>query len=226
MTSRSRARRGRERPAWHPVSGVLELPHDLRSRLDGLSDPFADPAPFRAAAVLAPLLPASAPDEGPRLLLIERASDLRAHAGQIAFPGGKPEASDRDLLDTALREAWEEVALPRERVRVIGRLQPVPVPTGFLVFPFVGIVDADFEPRCDAGEVKSVLTPSLRRLADPAVYRHRGTREWQGVHYDLHEFQIHEPPLWGATARMVYDLLGRLGLAPRPGGAGDADERG
>lgn len=199
---------------------MFDLPLDLSSRLDGLGDPYADPAPFRAAAVLAPLLPERAPGEGPRLLLIERASNLRAHAGQLAFPGGKPEASDRDLLDTALREAWEEVALPRDQVRVIGRLEPVPVPTGFLVFPFVGIVDGDYEPRCDPSEVTAVLTPPLRQLADPAIYRHRGTREWQGRHYDLHEFQIHQPPLWGATARMVYDLLRRMELAPRPGDDG------
>ena len=60
------------------------------------------------------------------------------------------------------------------------------------------------------------LTPSLRVLSDPGRYTHRGSAEWQGRHYDLHEFAIHDPPLWGATARMVYDLLERLELQPRP----------
>lgn len=164
--------------------------------------------------MLAPILLADDPAEAPRLLLIERAGNLRAHAGQLAFPGGKPEAEDRDLLATALREAWEEVALPAERVTILGRLTPTPVPTGYLIVPFVGVVRGAFEPTLATSEATSMITPTLSRLADPAVYRFLGERDWQGQRYELHEFQIHQPPLWGATARMVHDLLRRLDLAP------------
>ena len=188
------------------------IPHDLAARLDLIDAPLADPAPMRHAAVLALILPG---DE-PRVLLIERAAHLRNHAGQLAFPGGKPEPADRDLLDTALREAEEEVALPRGQVKVLGRLRPVPVPSGFVVVPFVGLVDGEWQPRWDTSEVTSVLTPTLHDLADPARHRFIGKREWMGVLYALHEYHIHTPPLWGATARMVRDLLHRLDLGPNP----------
>ena len=184
----------------------MQIPHDLSRRLDALDAPVADPAPFRHAAVLAALLP------GPltRIVVIERANHLRTHAGQLAFPGGKPEPSDHDLLETALREAEEEVALPRAQVQILGRLLPVPVPSGFVITPFVGVVHGPWTPRINDDEVKSILTPTLEQLSDPAFYRFAGTREWQGQQYSLHEYTIHEPPLWGATARMVHDLLGRL----------------
>ena len=148
--------------------------------------------------------------DDPALLLIERSSQLRHHAGQLAFPGGKPEPDDRDLLDTALREAWEEVGLPREQVDVLGRLEPVPTPSGFLIVPFVGRVTTDWVPERASGEVERILTPSVRSLLDPATYRNAGEVEWRGVKYQRHEYTIADPPLWGATARMVWDLLERI----------------
>ena len=187
----------------------MQLPRDLRLRLDAVDGALADPGPLRFAAVLAPLLPADL-EFGARLLLIERAGNLRSHAGQLAFPGGKPEPGDRDLLDTALREAEEEVALPRAQVEVLGRLAPVPVPSGFMIVPFVGLVHGPWQPRIQDSEVKAILTPTLLELRDPALYRFGGHHEWRGTQYELHEYRIHEPPLWGATARMVFDLLARL----------------
>ena len=194
----------------------MQISRDLGKRLDAIDAPLADPGPLRLAAVLAALLPGDL-EVGPRLLLIERAGGLRTHAGQLAFPGGKPEPGDRDLLETALREAEEEVALPRAQVEVLGRLSPVPVPTGFLIVPFVGLVRGPWQPRSQDSEVKAVLTPTLLELADPARYHFGGTREWQGTRYVLHEYRIHEPPLWGATARMVFDLLERMRLADTAG---------
>lgn len=185
------------------------IPRDLATRLDAIGDPLTDPAPMRHAAVLAALLPG----DDPRLVLIERAGHLRDHAGQLAFPGGKVDPADVDLVDTALREAEEEVALPRGQVTILGRLRPVATPTGYMIVPFVGLVAGDWQPRWDPFEVTRVITPTLRELADPDRYRFLGRREYLGVHYSLHEYQIHTPPLWGATARMVYDLLRRMELA-------------
>jgi 8-oxo-dGTP pyrophosphatase MutT (NUDIX family) len=192
----------------------VQIPRDLSLRLDPVDAPLAAPAPFRHAAVLAALLPGVLPDNRARILLIERPGTMRAHAGQLAFPGGKPDPGDRDLLDTALREAEEEIALPRAQVEILGRLSPVPVPSGYVVVPFVGIITGEFIPRSNEAEVKSILTPTLEQLVDPALYRFGGMREWQGRNYALHEFKIHEPPLWGATARMVHDLLHRMQLVP------------
>jgi 8-oxo-dGTP pyrophosphatase MutT (NUDIX family) len=188
----------------------VQIPRDLSLRLDPVDAPLADPAPMRHAAVLALLLPG----EHTRILLIERPGTMRTHAGQLAFPGGKPDPGDRDLLDTALREAEEEIALPRALVQVLGRLSPVPVPSGYLIVPFVGVVAQPFTPRNNEAEVKSVLTPTLLQLSAPEVHHYAGMREWQGRRYALHEFKIHEPPLWGATARMVHDLLHRMQLVP------------
>ncbi len=188
----------------------MQIPRDLSLRLDPVDAPLADPQPFRHAAVLALLLPG----EHTRILLIERPGTMRAHAGQLAFPGGKPDPGDRDLLDTALREAEEEIGLPRALVQILGRLSPVPVPSGHVVVPFVGVVAEPFTPQNNEAEVKSILTPTLQQLIDPQVYKFAGTREWQGRRYALHEFNIHQPPLWGATARMVHDLLHRMQLVP------------
>jgi 8-oxo-dGTP pyrophosphatase MutT (NUDIX family) len=179
----------------------------LGRSLDGIHDELGDPGRFRFAAVIGLLIGAA---HDPALVLIQRSGALRQHAGQLAFPGGKPEPSDRDLLDTALREAWEEVGLPRELVSVIGRLSPVPTPSGYMIVPFVGRVEADWQPQRASDEVERVLTPSLQTLMDPAIHQTAGTVEWEGQSYDLHEFHISKPPLWGATARMVWDLIARI----------------
>jgi 8-oxo-dGTP pyrophosphatase MutT (NUDIX family) len=193
-----------------PDRPVRVLPPDLGLRLEGVHEPLSEPGSLRFAAVIGLLLDGLEHPDDPRLLLIQRSSALRQHAGQIAFPGGKPEPGDRDLLDTALREAEEEVGLPRNRVDVLGRLHPVPTPTGFMIVPFVGRVEGDWQPSEVSPEVGRILTPTLSMLMDPTVHRHTGRVEWQGRHYDMHEYAIGDPPLWGATARMVWDLLDRI----------------
>lgn len=194
-------------------------PSRLRARLDA-TDPASPPVAdlgadidlrdLRHAAVLALVLEPGGedPGEGPRILLIERAAGLRTHAGQIAFPGGKPEPGDASLAETARREAEEEVGLDRE-VEVLGRLDPVPTPTGFLIVPFVAFAPPGWQPTITSGEVRRLLTPSIASLRDPSIYRMTGRGVWRGLAYELHEYAIGTPPLWGATARMVWDLLRR-----------------
>jgi 8-oxo-dGTP pyrophosphatase MutT (NUDIX family) len=186
------------------------IPADFGKRLEGVHDELGDPQELRFAAVIALLLEGPQHAEDPALLLIERSTKLRHHAGQLAFPGGKPEAADRDLLDTALREAEEEVGLLREHVEVIGRLHSVPTPSGFMIVPYVGRVRSDWTPRRTSPEVERIVLPSLRTLMDPSVYHMSGRAQWRGFEYEMHEYRIAEPPLWGATARMVWDLLGRM----------------
>jgi len=182
-----------------------------------MHDTIPPPGALRPASVVALLLETE-DDRAPRLVLIERASMLRAHAGQLAFPGGKPEPGDLDLWDTALREAEEEVGLPRTSVTPLGRLSCVPTPSGFFIVPYVALVDGPWEPTVCCAEVSRVLTPSLDHLLAPGVHRITGVREHAGHRYEMHHFAIHDPPLWGATAIMVWDLLERM---RRAGGAHD-----
>lgn len=194
----------------------LPLPDDLADRFDDPASPVPDAEGLRWAAVMALLLRDAEDDPDPRLLLIERHSALAIHAGQLAFPGGKPEPHDGSLLDTALREAEEEVGLPVAETTVLGRLPPVPTPSGFFIMPFVGLAPCGWQPRAIASEVHAILTVSLRRLADPTLHRVVATPTWQGRPYAMHEYAVHDPPLWGATALMVWELLQRLELSGDP----------
>ncbi|MEM6291148.1 MAG: CoA pyrophosphatase [Myxococcota bacterium] len=191
------------------------MPDDLPARLDAVGSPrlrFSFSAEFADAAVVA-LLVGQGNDrkDDPRVVLIERSGRLRNHAGQVALPGGKPDAEDGSLVNTALREAREEVGLPEAGVDVLGRLAPVPTPTGFCIWPYVAWAPAGWAPQnTSEDEVAAVLTPSLSRLADPSVHAVTGRGVWKGFPYEMHEFAIHTPPVWGATARIVWDLLQRI----------------
>jgi 8-oxo-dGTP pyrophosphatase MutT (NUDIX family) len=145
--------------------------------------------------------------EDARLVFTVRRADLRQHAGQISFPGGRRDPGDADLAETALRETEEELGIARERVQVLGLLDDVPTPSHYVITPVVGLARAPlpFEPH--DGEVAAVFEVSLHMLADPARYHDAGRRTWEGVEYVLHEYQIDAHRVWGATARMVYQLL-------------------
>jgi 8-oxo-dGTP pyrophosphatase MutT (NUDIX family) len=161
------------------------------------------------AAVLIPLYgwPAN-----PGLVLTERRGDLRRHAGEISFPGGRRDPGE-ELLETALREAEEEIGLQRSAVEVVGALAPVGTfVTSYKIHPFVGLIEhgLPFEPN--PSEVESVLLAPLDQLV--AGYgRRRLVR--RGVPIKTDSYLISERLIWGATARILGDLLERLGRAPR-----------
>ncbi len=138
-----------------------------------------------------------------------RHDDLRSHAGEISFPGGRRDEEDADLLSTALREAEEEIGLPRDAVHVLGALRPIPtVATNFGVYPFVGLIEAGREWTLSAREVDEVLELRLSELRAASNRRrllHRGI-PFRSVVYDISE----ETVIWGATARIVGDLLARI----------------
>jgi 8-oxo-dGTP pyrophosphatase MutT (NUDIX family) len=185
---------------------------ELPSLLDPTDGAIETLPGLRLAAVLAILLRTHHEDgdDDAQLVLIERSSALPSHAGQLAFPGGKPEPHDPSLAATAIREAEEEVALPSGSIEILGRLGAVPTPTGFMIVPYVAWGPPQWRPVGSNGEVQAVLTPRLSTLLDPNIHRITGRGTWRGIHYEMHEFAIHQPPLWGATARMVWDLLERL----------------
>lgn len=164
------------------------------------------------AAVLVPLL------EGPRLsvLLTQRATQLRNHAGQISFPGGRIEASDADPKAAALREAQEEIGLDPDFVSIAGYLPDHVVMTGFRVTPVVGFVRPGFELLLDSEEVEDTFEVPLDFIFDPANHRLRMRRSgFTGEEVEFCDIPYGERNIWGATAGMLLTLY-RLCVDPRP----------
>jgi 8-oxo-dGTP pyrophosphatase MutT (NUDIX family) len=156
------------------------------------------------AAVLVPLYL----HEGElHVVFTRRRDDLRRHAGEVSFPGGRQD-DDEDLRDTALREAEEEIGLPRDAVELIGALQPTPtIATGYAVYPFVGLIEPGREWTVSAREVDEVLELTVADLR--AGYGRRRLLR-RGVPFRTDVYVVGETLIWGATARMLSDLLERL----------------
>ncbi|PIJ51423.1 CoA pyrophosphatase [Erwinia sp. OLTSP20] len=159
------------------------------------------PSGGRHAAVLVPIV--NRPQPG--LLLTRRATSLRQHAGQVAFPGGMQDDSDAGLLDTALREAEEEIALMRHQVRIIGCLPAVSSASGFLVTPFLAIIPPDLPLHASQQEVDAIFEIPLQQALDTARYgaltvHHRGQlRQVWCSYFDQHL-------IWGMTAGIIRQL--------------------
>ena len=143
-----------------------------------------------------------------RAVFTRRRADLRNHAGQISFPGGRRDAADASLVATALREAREEIGLEPAAVRLLGALQPTPtIATGFVIYPFVGLIEAGHVWRLSPREVDEVLELSLGVLRQ-GYERRNVTR--RGVSFRTDAYVSGEQVIWGATARILTDLLERL----------------
>ncbi|MFO8114972.1 MAG: CoA pyrophosphatase [Halorubrum sp.] len=159
----------------------------------------------REAAVLAPVLERGGEAH---LLFTKRASHLGKHPGQMSFPGGGREPEDRTLTDTALREAWEEVGMRSEEVDVLGRLDDTRTSSDYRIRPFVGVApDREYVP--DESEVAEVAILPVSGLTDPANYEsERRDHPTYGLHR-IHFFHVDGYTVWGATGRMVVQLLER-----------------
>lgn len=160
---------------------------------------------LRAAGVLVGVM--DGPD-GPSVLLTKRSSKLKHHPGQIAFPGGKVEPSDMGPVQAALREAHEEVGLPPENVRVIGTMPTHETVTRFTVTPVLALIETDFTPVPEIGEVEEVFTVPLSHVTNPDRFSVEG-RHWRGTR--RHYFTVPYGPyyIWGATARILRGLADR-----------------
>ena len=160
----------------------------------------------RRAAVLAPLYRDEAGDL--HAVFTRRRHDLRSHPGEISFPGGRQDAGE-DLRDTALREACEEIGLPRDAVTVAGCLPPTPtVVTSYAIYPYVGAIDAGLAWVIQESEVADVLELRLRDVRDGYGRRRLARR---GVPFKTDTYAVGEHVIWGATARIVRHLLERTG---------------
>jgi len=148
------------------------------------------------------LIPVIERRDGLTVLLTQRAPDLKHHAGQVSFPGGRMEAHDPDVRAAALRETWEEVGIAPDHVEVIGYLRSMPVISGYAVTPVVGLVAGHVELTLDRTEVEYAFEVPLAWLLD-----HRNDRcvdrEIAGRVFPMVEFHFEGERIWGATAMML-----------------------
>ncbi len=210
-------------PRKVPVLAVdAHLPAVSRDRLapDALRKRFRDPPPWEPeyrqepiwvtrdpvpASVLIPVVVRA----HPTVLLTQRTAHLSSHSGQIAFPGGKQDQEDPDIVSTALREAHEEVGLDAGFVQVIGTLPLYQTGSGYIITPVVGLVDEGFVLSPNVFEVEDVFEVPLEFLMDPANHRRHSLtaegvrRDWLSMPY---QDERTERFIWGATAGMLRNL--------------------
>ena len=176
-------------------AGSEDWPADTRQRLTGSLTP---------AGILIPVM-----QRGPgslALLLTQRSPDLRQHAGQVSFPGGRMEACDGDIAATALRETEEEVGIAPGQIDIIGFLRPMPTITGFAVTPVVGLVEQGAEPTIDLTEVESAFEVPLAFLLD-AGNRVLVERQLHGSQVTMGEYHFQGRRIWGATAFIIDNFI-------------------
>ena len=155
----------------------------------------------RQAAVLVPIICRPSPT----LLLTQRSASLRKHAGQVAFPGGSADEQDKNLIDTALREAWEEVSIDPDSVRILGQLPPVDSNSGFQVTPVVGLLPAESRFAASRDEVADMFEIPLHQALSLASYTPLEIlRRAQSLRVYFSWYQSHM--VWGMTAQILYRL--------------------
>lgn len=192
--------------ALHEPAGLAVRERARHSDFDLNAGLDSGPRQLRPAAVLVPLV---AHDTGPTVLLTQRSDQLQHHAGQVSFPGGRLERSDRGPVDTALRETHEEVGIEAHWIDPIGMLDDYETVTGFLVTPVVSVVRPGFSLVLDAYEVADAFEVPLSFVLDPANHQvHSRMRNGQRRHYYV--FEYGDRYIWGATAGMLMNFYRRL----------------
>ena len=155
------------------------------------------------------LVPVQVIDGVAQVLLTKRASHLKHHPGQIAFPGGKQEESDASVEAAALREAREEIGLPEDAVQILGMLPTHETVTSFAVTPIVGLIERDFTIVPERDEVEEVFYVPLSHVTDPERFSVQG-RRWLGQKRLYYTVPLGPYYIWGATARILRGLAERM----------------
>ena len=184
---------------------------ELRARLDVALSRRPRRALDRSDLVSAAVLLAITDHGGPHILFTKKSASVPHHKGQYSFPGGVVEQRDGSRVETALREAWEEIRLPAEAVEVLGLLDDTETrATPFVITPVVGLVTGPVELVPDGREIERVLEVPLATLRDPAIF-HTEVWERSGEHHLVHFYRVSdEDVIWGATARILKQFLDML----------------
>lgn len=205
---RTRLHEGHARPLSVTLAdtriGVIAA--DSPAGSDIPASPSREPMRFAPAAVLVAITDRPSPG----VILTRRASHMRKHAGQVAFPGGRVDVQDKDAVAAALREAEEEIALPPARVEVVGISDRYQTFTGFDIVPVLGVIPPDLPFRVHEAEVEALFEVPLDFLLDPA---NRVRREVQlaGALHHYYEIFWEDYRIWGITAAIIANLSKRLG---------------
>ncbi len=158
---------------------------------------------FPEAGILVPVIKS---DSGPALILTQRTQDMSTHAGQVAFPGGKRDEGDQDLLDTALRETEEEIGLCRDQVEIVGPLSQVVSRYGILVTPYVGLVEPDAGLTRNEQELDAIFNVPVRFFLDTRPSRHDLLKFRQfSLHVPCYHYENYE--IWGMSAIVIAEFL-------------------
>jgi 8-oxo-dGTP pyrophosphatase MutT (NUDIX family) len=210
MTSVEFFDRARARLRFDVPPGLIDpniIPASGDQGTDRMLQILAREQPIRPAAVLIPVVD----HPQPTVLLTQRAAHLNDHAGQISFPGGKIDATDASPLDTALREAEEEIGLSREFVDPIGYLDLYGTSFGFRILPTVARVRPGFRLRINKSEVDDAFEVPLAFLMDPANHQVH-SKEFRGIERSYYAMPFAERYIWGATAGILRVLYERIYL--------------
>ncbi|MCM8556450.1 CoA pyrophosphatase [Sphingomicrobium sediminis] len=194
-------------PLYDRLRAALDRPTG-RALLHGDLDPDETPD-ATPAAVLVPITYRHVDTvPGPGFILTKRNANMRNHAGQVSFPGGRIDSGET-AVEAALREAEEEIALPRDKVKLVGAMDPYVTGTGFHVLPVIGLVEPDLPLVANEAEVDHWFEVPMGHLLDPkhhreeeVLYKGRQRRYWR---IDYQDYDI-----WGATAAMIVNLSRRL----------------
>jgi 8-oxo-dGTP pyrophosphatase MutT (NUDIX family) len=145
----------------------------------------------------------------PGLILTQRPETMRRHPGQVAFPGGRVDPEDADVIAAALREAEEEIALPRHLVDIIGIVPPYRTVTDYRVTPIIGVIPPDLPLIANAEEVAAIFEMPLSVALNLSLWQDR-TVDWAGQERHFHEMHWEGFRIWGATASMIVNLARQL----------------
>ena len=170
----------------------------------------------RNAAVLIPLF---FKNQEPHILFTKRTDKVEHHKGQMSFPGGMKDNSDKDLLDTALRETWEEMGIRAEDITILGRTDNFLTNTNFMVTPYVGYFPYPYPYNINDDEISSILEVPLSHLLNPNIFR---IEKWKrnGVLWDVHFYDYIGENIWGVTGFLLSNFLSivfnfsRMGKSP------------
>lgn len=188
----------KDMPTFTPQTSLKDDSIKYYSVIDGVK--------YRNSAVLVPLVEKS---NGTEIILTIRSNDLPSHAGQISFPGGKVDAEDKNPVDTAYREAFEEIGLSEKHIKRLGYLDITTTGTNYMILPVVGLIDIDFLPKINRNEVEDIIYLPLEFIEHKNNLKYVD-KEFNGIRKSFYLYQYKEYSIWGATARILKTLSERF----------------